>query len=554
MPRPLLFALIAGLTGCGGGSGEVKPVDAPAGGPRDTLVVAMAGDIDSLNPVVAGNTTDSQIIETLLSPLIDNDFDCSLKKLPALATEWTWSEDGKTLAMTLDPTYTWQDGTPVTAEDIKFTYDLLADPLVATPRQGYLKRLVPDARPKVIDATHIEWQFTEAYDRDTQIAHVGMNPVPKHILEKVDRATLKGDPFSKNPMGNGPWKLAKYEPAQAVILEPNEKFTGPAAMKPKLARVIFKEIPDYATRLLELENGTVDMMEQITVGDADQLRKSYPNINLVRRGWRSMDYLAWNLQNPMFADKRVRQALAMSVNVDDMIGKLLTSDTGEAYARPAIGTITPELCAAYNDDVKPFAYDTAKAKALFADAGWTDTNGDGFLDKDGKKFSFTLMTNQENKRRGDAAIRLQAYFKDVGVEMNIQTVEFIAMTERLKNRDFEAVLGGWAAGLFVDPSDVWHTDSPERKSQFNYTSYSNPEVDALIEKGLQTPEPEKAAPIWKDMQAKIYEDQPYMFLWWMDEIVGLDSRFSRYHITVLSNFEHLWDWEVPADKVKYKSP
>jgi peptide/nickel transport system substrate-binding protein len=315
--------------------------------------------------------------------------------------------------------------------------------------------------------------------------------------------------------------------------------------------VVFKIIPEYSTRLLELQSGEVDMMEAVLVADADQLRKTHPHINLVRRGYRSMDYLGWNLTNPLFADKKVRQALAMSVDVNDMIAKLLTSETGEAYARPSTGTITPELCGAYNDEVKPFTLDLDRARALFAEAGWTDSNGDGVLDKDGRPFEFKVMTNAENKRRGDAAIRLQSQFKNVGVVMNIEKIEFNAMTDRLKKRDFEAVIGGWSAGLFVDPTDMWHTDRPENPSEFNYTSYSNAAVDALIENGLQTPKPEEAGPVWKEMQAAIYDDQPYLFLWWMDEIVAIDGRFQNTEINLLSNYNHLWDWSVPADKVKY---
>lgn len=551
LPR-LQIALLAGLAACGGGGGEGKTDGGSATGPRDTLVVAWASDIDSLNPVVSTSANDSEISGQVFASLIDNEFDCSLKKLPAMATEWAWSEDGKTISMTLDTRYKWADGKPVTADDVKFSYELVTDPNVVTARAGYVDRLTPEGRPRIVDDTHIEWQFTEAYDRDTQMSHVtAIPPLPRHILGSADRATLKGHEFSKSPLPSGPWKISKYEPKQRIVLEPNENYTGPEENQPRLQRVVFKIIPEYATRLLELQNGQVDMMQQILVEDADMLRKTSPNVNLVRRGWRSMDYVAWNTKDPKFSDKRVRQALAQSVDINGMIGKLLTSETGEAFARPAVGTITPELCGVHNDDIAPLAYDVTKAKAMFAEAGWTDSNGDGVLDKDGQKFEFTLMTNAENKLRGEAAIRLQSYYKEVGVTMNIERLEFNSMVERLHKRDFEAALGGWSAGLFVDPVDVWHSDPPDRPHEFNYTSYANPKADELIDRGMKTPKPEEAAPIWKELQAVIYDDQPYLFLWWRDEIVGLDKRFEKYEINVLSTLSHLERWEVPADKVKY---
>ncbi len=119
--------------------------------------------------------------------------------------------------------------------------------------------------------------------------------------------------------------------------------------------------------------------------------------------------------------------------------------------------------------------------------------------------------------------------------------------ERLRKRDYEAALSGWSAGLFVDPSAIWGPDS-----EFNFTSYRNPEVADLIAKGLSTPDPEAAKPIWMDLQQKVYDDQPYAFLYWMDEIVAVHSRFENTTVDILSPYRNLDDWSVPADKVKYK--
>jgi peptide/nickel transport system substrate-binding protein len=104
----------------------------------------------------------------------------------------------------------------------------------------------------------------------------------------------------------------------------------------------------------------------------------------------------------------------------------------------------------------------------------------------------------------------------------------------------------------VDPSSIWGADTPEKRNEFNFTSYNNPEVDALIKKGLATPNPAEAAPIWREMQAKIYEDQPYMFLWWMDEIIAINNRFEDYEINLLSPLNNLQRWKVQPENVKYK--
>jgi peptide/nickel transport system substrate-binding protein len=359
--------------------------------------------------------------------------------------------------------------------------------------------------------------------------------------------------MSKEPLATGPWKLAKWEPNTRIVLEPNENFTGPPELRAKLNRVIIKIQPEYTTRLIELQSGKIDMMESINIEDADRIRKENPEINLVRRGWRSNDYIAWNMKNPLFADKAVRIALAHAVDTNEMIGKLLTSEeTGEVYAKPSIGTITPALCGVHNDDVVPLAFNLEKAKSMLAEAGWTDSDGDGSLDKDGQKFEFLLSTNNGNKRRSSIQILIQAQLAKIGIKVNLEKQESNTFYENLRQKKYDAAVAGWSAGLFVDPEQVWHCDTEDRKYEFNFVSYCNPEVDALIEKGLKTPDPKEAAPIWKELQAKIYADQPYLFLWWMDEIVGIHERFENTDIDILSPLNNLHQWEVPPEKVKYK--
>lgn len=552
--RFFVLPLLA-LLGCGGGERAtlVEPGADGASQTRDTLVIAYQSDIGNLISVVSETSADSDILTNLSFPVVDTEFDCALKALPGMATEWAWSEDGKVLSMTLRDDLTWEDGTRVTAEDIAFTYELVADPQVASARVASIERMVPGAMPKIVDPTHIEWHFTEAYDRDTQMAHAtSLTLVPKHVLSAADRPTLRGHEMGKKPLSYGPWRLADWKPNSLIVLEPNPNFTGPADLKPKLNRVIFRILPEYSTRLIELESGKVDMMQGITVADADKLRQKNPEIRLVRRGWRSNDYIAWNLQHDIFKDVRVRRALAHAVDIDGMIAKLLTSSTGEAYARRAIGTVTPELCGVHNDDIQPFPYDPEKAKQLLAEAGWKDTNNDGILDKDGKPFEFTLSTNTGNKRRADIQVLVQAQLERIGIKVHLEKAESNAFFENMRKKRFDAAVAGWSAALFVDPTPIWHCDTEERKYEFNFVSYCNPEVDALMEKGLLTPDPAEAAPIWKEVQAKIYEDQPYLFLWWQDEIVGIHERFENTKIDVLSALNDLHDWEVPADKVKHK--
>jgi peptide/nickel transport system substrate-binding protein len=554
MIHPLALLALAACSGKPSGQAP-GPAAAPASdGTRDTLVVALISDMGHMISVVQDSVDDEELSAVLSEPILDTTFDhCKLQFVPGHVTDWSFSPDGKTLSMTLRDGMKWEDGEPVTTDDFKRTFELIADPAVASPRIQFVTDLLPDMRPKVIDATHIQWGFDHAFAQDMMLGQVTSVPLlPKHKLEGADVATLRGNPLDKQPLSDGPFRLVSYEPNARIVIEPNPSFSGPPEDRAHLDRVIYRVIPEYQTRLLELQAGRVDHMRSIAVADADRLREESPNLKLYRRGPRLLDYISWNLKDPLFEDVRVRKALAMAVDTDAMMKKLLTSKTGESYGTRAVGTTTPAMCDAHNADIVPIPYDLAGAKALMAEAGWKDTNNDGILDKNGKKFEFTLGSNAGNKRRADAAVMVQANLKDLGVVVDLTSQESNAFLDNLRTHDFQASMFGWSASLFMDPSAIWKCSSPEHPADFNYPQYCNPAVDALIDKGLDTPKFDDAAPIWKEMEARIYDDQPYLFLYWMDEIVAVDSRFQDVEVNLLSSTFHLQKWQVPPDKVKYR--
>ena len=132
------------------------------------------------------------------------------------------------------------------------------------------------------------------------------------------------------------------------------------------------------------------------------------------------------------------------------------------------------------------------------------------------------------------------------MQVDVDAIEFNAMMGRAHRRDFDALLAGWSAALFPDPSPFWTTGAG-----FNYPGYSDPEVDALIARGLATRDPAEAAPIWQEVQERIYADQPYLFLYWRDEVIAIDGRFQGAEPNVLHAYPDLHRWRVPAGEVKY---
>lgn len=568
-----LLTLFLLLSACDGPAQEAAPERAKPSLQRDSLVIAVASDPKDLLSLVSSSAADQAVLEATSPAPMDVDFDCKISYVPDLAKSWIFGPDGKSITLTLRDDLTWEDGTPITADDYAFTYALAADPTVHYPNAEALRRLDPAARPRVVDPHTVEFRFTEAYDHATMLSHLAIPLVPKHVLDSptVDRANLRSHPLNGSaPMSGGPFRIGEWEKGSKLVLVPNPAFHGSRNETSKLEKVIFKVIPEYKDRIDALAKGEVDLVDAVQVADADAISAKHPDIAFHRRGWRSMDYVAWNSLDPadykahttgdvrpdpdavkphaLFGDKALRRALTEAIDIDGLIQKLLTSEaSGDVYGRPAVSTITPALCSVHNDAIVRIVHDSGAAKAALGALGWTDTNNDGWLDRDGQPLRFTLLTNAENPRRGQAAELIAAELKGIGVDMQVEPLAQDALLARLRARDFDAALTGLSAGLWVDPAPVWARDA-----EFNFTSYRSPEAMALLAKGLAEPDPDLARPIWKQFQQVVYDDQPVTFLYWMDELVGLSTRFRSPVIDIVAPYRRLSEWSVPIDKVKYK--
>ncbi len=537
---------LGGIPACQGDGGSPVAPDEPASPgaaadepvPGGTLVVAYPADADVLDPVVTTSNLAGQILDLMAPLLVLPRFDCRCDYRPHLARSWDWSDDGRTLTFHLRDDVTWSDGEPVDADDVLFTLDLVRDPRVGSPYRPYLEHLRDDNPIERLGDHAVAVHFDAAYDRGTMLTHAGsIGLVPEHALRGWPRGDLRGAPQSTAPVTAGAFALERWDRGHEIVLrrDAGTLFGG----APYLERVVFRIIPEYTTRLVALERGEVDLLPGLQVEDVASLRRDHPEIAIYRRGYRYQDYIAWNTELPLFADARVRRALGHAIDADTLIEALLTAG-GETYGRRAVGTITPELCGVHNDDIVPLEHDPDRARALLAEAGWTDTDGDGWLDRDGRRLAFTLSTNAGNPRRAQAQVIIQQQLRQVGVDAELAQIEGNAFFERVRRHDYEAALTGLGAALVVDPTDHWHSASPT-----NYSGYANPAVDALIERGLATTDPGEAARCWRELQALVYADQPYCFLYWRDEVVAVNRRIRGVEMDVLWMFGSLHRWWVP---------
>ena len=542
-----MFAIALTAAGGCGGDSAVPPSElittAPSEpAPGGTLVVGYPADFSVLNPVVARSTLEMEVLDFLFPRLVSYDFDCRCQARPGLAESWTFGEDGLSLTFHLRDDAHWTDGEAIDADDVIFTLDLIRDPQVGSPYIALMQSLRAEQPVEKVDAHTVTLHFAARVAQQNMLNQVtACALVPEHVLRDEPRDQLRGSTFNEAPVTAGAFSVDRWTRGQELVLVRNE--SPPLSQKAWLDRIVYRVLPEYTTRLMELKTGRIDMMLGIAVEDLKQLRSDHPEITLNRRGMRSTDYIAWNLEHDLFEDPRVRRALAHAIDVEAMMAALLKSGN-EVYGQRAVGTITPELCDVRVADLATIAADRVQARALFAEAGWEDTDGDGVLDKDGKPFRFVLEASGGNPRRSLVQTIVQQQLRDVGVDVALGTLESNAFHGKLIARDFEAALLGLNGELFVDPSAVWHSsDAP-----FNVSSYANPRVDALIEEGLLLDDPAEAAVRWQELQKLIYEDQPCCFLYWRDEIVGIHSRFEGTTIDVLSPFGRMERWWVNAPR------
>jgi peptide/nickel transport system substrate-binding protein len=256
-------------------------------------------------------------------------------------------------------------------------------------------------------------------------------------------------------------------------------------------------------------------------------------------------YLGYNLLNPLFQDRRVRQAISYAINKEEIIEGVLLG-LGEA----ATGPYKPGTWQ-YNSRVKRYPYDPKKAKKLLKEAGWTDVDENGILKKDGSSFQFTILTNQGNSQRAKAAEIIQRRLKSVGIKVKIRTVEWAAfINEFIDKKNFEAVILGWSLGQDPDIYDIWHSSKTGPK-ELNFISYRNFEADKLLEEGRHTFDLEKRKKCYFKLQEILAEEQPYTFLYVPYALPIVHARFRGIEPAPAGIGHNFVKWYVPKGEQKY---
>ena len=450
---------------------------------------------------------------------------------PQLARSYDWSTDHKVLTFHLRDDIVWSDGVPVTADDVRWSWQAQIHPDVVWDNADS-KQWITDV--EVVDPHTVRFHFSRVYFKQLLDANEGLI-LPKHAWEKLPFSEWRksADWFKQHLVVDGPFTIASWQPGQQIVLQRNERYYEKGL--PRLDRVVMRFIPNQSAGLNQLLNGELDFVPQIAPGDVPRA-KAAPQLQLIALWFNIYVAVGWNNENPLFRDPEVRRALTLGIDRQTIVDTLLGP-----YGRVADSPIV-QMVWAHDDSIKPWPYDPAEARRILAAKGWKDTNGDGILDKGGKPFSFELITNAGNQLRTDATVMIQDQLKKIGVQATPRQVEFNTLASLTNDGRFAAAMIGFVMDTSLDMRNNFHSQAIGDGA--NYVRYRNPEMDRLVEQAASQPDVLAARPYLDQIQQLAHRDQPVTFLWESQRLTGVNKRVKDVRPTLSFSFFNLKEWWV----------
>jgi peptide/nickel transport system substrate-binding protein len=492
---------------------ELEKIVTPTAAPkRQTIIVALSQAPTSLDPADHRSRISETVIRNMFDGLVTRDNVSGVHL--ELAEEINWVDD-RTLEVKLRQGVKFHDGSEMTADDVVFTFDRIIQEnkieypeLHTSPRKGLIAPL--ESIEKTGNYT-VVMHFSGPWPPALQLL-VHQQIVPKKYLEEVGT-----EGFIAHPIGTGPFKFVSAQPGfEEVVMERWEDYYGGA---PDLEPVgpacvegaIFRVIPEASTRVAALLAGEVDIIQAVPSELIDTLMQT-PGIQVKTAPGTQPKWIELNVNKAPFDDVRVRQALNYAVDKQLIIDEIYG---GRAVALP--GPLSP-FNNFVNKNLSPYPYDPDKALSLLEEAGWTDSNGDGLLDKGGSSFSFTIDTLEEFRALAEAIAEM---FRAIGIDASVRFWEYSVVRPQLLAGERMAYLDDWGDSAF-DPvghfEAKWHgyvDGSPYGRG--NFSTYNNARVNELIVMGETTADPAERQKIYDEAQQIVYDEAPAVFLVVPDE-------------------------------------
>lgn len=433
----------------------------------------------------------------------------TLEYHPVLAESWTISADKKEFTFKMNPKARWANGMPVTAEDVKFTYDTIMNPknLTSVPRISFSRF----DEPQIIDKMTIRFRAKNVHYNNF-LTLASLQVLPKH--------GFAGKDFNKAftmslPAGSGPYTLSEVKEGRYYVLKRRPDYWG--AKLPlntgafNFDRIRFRVIKNEKAAFESFKRGDFDLFVEsiakrwVTETDAAPFQRNWivkqKIHNYEPQGFQG---LVFNMRKPIFKDGRVRLAIAHLIDRDTLIKKLMYN---QYYP---LRSYWPSLA---NDRPNPVTvYDPVSAKKLLAEAGYDRTDKAGYLiNAKGQRMEFTITYVNESFERHLTVIKEDC--AKAGVKVNLELISWATLLKKADNYNFDTMVMAWSASLFPDPEQLWHSSHLSEPGGSNLAGYSNPEVDRLIESLPPIFDAAKREKIIREIDEIIYRDTPYALFW-----------------------------------------
>ena len=482
-----------------------------------TLHLAISANPSRINPIIATDSASGEIAGFIFNGLVKYDKD-GRNIVGDLAESYTF-ENNTTLLFHLRRGVKWHDGAPFTSRDVVFTYEIINDPSVVSPYTSTF-RMVKSVT--AVDSHTVRVVYKQPYFKALETWMMGI--LPYHLLK--DEKNMMSSAFNLHPVGTGPYRLKKLLFSQAIELE---AFDDYFEHRPKIDTISFHVIPDPMTRFLMLTSGELDIGQLEAMQYERQVDKAFfGRFRTIEAISHSYTYLGFNLRLEKFKDPRVRRALSLAIDRQEMVDILFLG-----HGRVCTGPFLPGG-PAFNADVKAPRPDLARARALLAAAGYDAAH----------PLAFEIATSNSSSVRPYAAQIIQHQLARIGVKVTLRIMEWQAFLNMVVfPRKFDTVLLGWSLSLTPDPYLLWHSDN-DKPGAFNFVGYRNAEVDRLIERMQTTVDRKRLSAIWKAIFAKVAEDDPYLFLYIPNDITVASRKITHIEPAINGIWHNYIEWKI----------
>ncbi|MBP7583021.1 MAG: peptide-binding protein [Spirochaetes bacterium] len=508
------------LVSCGGTGAGRDPY---------TIYVHLSAEPGTLNPLLSTEAVAGAVTKYIYESLLDRDYD-TLELKPQLAERYEVLKGGLVYRFHLKKGVLWSDGAEFNADDVVYSFDRIKDPKVAGT---HLKVYYIDVTGcRKLNRYTVEFTCRRPYFMQTEL--LGEMPiVPKHVYD--DGTDFNTHPMNRKPIGTGPYVFDRWETRKRIILARNERFRDP---KPDIRKIVYRVVPDPNVAILKLKKGELDVMTLSSLQWARQTGTEQFNRDFHKLKYYLpyYNYIGWNAERPFFSDRRVRLAMTHLVNRKAILDKLLfglgeiVNGTFFIYSKN------------YSRNLEPWTHDPARARELLREAGWTDSNNDGVLDRDGKKFSFTMVYPVTSDYSEKLAVILKEDLAREGIEMKLNRYEWAVFVQKLNERDFDATSVGWSLGYSGDPYQLWH--SSQIKDGSNFCSFRNAEADRLIEAARLELDEARRVAMYHRFNEILHREQPYTFMFCNPSLAAVSKRFDN--VKVHTKGLNYLEWKVKA--------